>query len=122
MNSHESAAVVVVDAAGTIRYWSGGAVTLFGHHDVVGESLDVIVPEEFRSQHWNGFRRAMDTGESESSGGRFNIPVRCADGATRCFPGTFSVLWDGHGRAVGGVGTWTEPLGGEEPFTAVAPL
>ncbi|WP_405160108.1 PAS domain-containing protein [Nocardia sp. NBC_01499] len=122
MESHESVAVVLVDISGTIQYWSTGATLLFGHANSVGQTLDVIVPEEFREQHWSGFRLAMETGVSEESGGRFNIPVRCSDDKVRSFPGTFSVLWDGRGAAVGGVGTWTRRRGDEEPFTPVAPL
>ncbi|MCX4091967.1 PAS domain-containing protein [Nocardia sp. alder85J] len=119
MESHESIAVVLVDTTGTIRYWSAGATTLFGHPDAVGQTLDVIVPDEFRAQHWSGFRKAMETGEAASSGGRFNIPIRCADGRARSFPGTFSLLCDGHGRAIGGVGTWSQRTGDEEPFTPI---
>ena|SRR5579883_2106455 len=119
MESLESAAVLVADSSGVIRYWSPGAATLFRHHDLVGETLDAIVPEDFRDKHWAGFRRAMSTGESVISGGRLNIPVRCGDGETRAFPGTFTVLWDGHGRAVGAVAVWSERRGDEVPFSPV---
>lgn len=115
----DSVALLVADTTGVIRYWSPGAQTLFGHEDPIGASLDTIVPEEFRERHWTGFKRAMATGESTASGGRLNIPVLCADGEVRAFPGTFTVLWDGHGRAVGALGTWTERRGDEVPFTPV---
>lgn len=121
MPNLESSAVVVADSSGVIRYWSPGAATLFGHHDLVGETLDRVVPEDFRGKHWAGFRRAMSTGESPISGGRLNIPVLCADGRTRAFPGTFSVLWDGHGHAVGAVAVWSERRGDEVPFSPVEP-
>ena len=121
MSSHDSTAIVLVDTSGTIRYWSQGATGLFGHLDPVGQTLDVIVPEEFRERHWTGFHRAMTTGESPISGGRLNIPVRCADGDVRSFPGTFSVLWDGHGRPIGALGAWSARRGDEQPFSAVEP-
>jgi hypothetical protein len=119
MESDESIAVVLVDTTGTVQYWSAGATALFGHPNSVGHTLDVIVPDEYRGQHWSGFHKAMETGVAESAGGRYNIPVRCADGQARSFPGTFSLLWDGHGRAVGGVGTWSRRVGDEEPFTPI---
>lgn len=119
MKSHDSIAVVVVDTTGVIKYWSSGASALFGHSNPVGRTLDVIVPEDYRAQHWAGFHKAMETAEAEASGGRFNIPINCADGQVRCFPGTFSLLWDGHGRAVGGVGTWSERFGDEVPFSPI---
>ncbi|WP_157387224.1 hypothetical protein [Nocardia terrae] len=111
--------MVLVDTTGTIRYWSRGASTLFGHVDPVGRTLDVIIPEDYRAQHWAGFHKAMETGVAEAAGGRYNIPINCADGHVRCFPGTFSLLCDGHGRAVGGIGTWTERTGDEQPFTPI---
>src|SRR5687767_6247340 len=75
VETHESTAVVLVDTSGVIRYWSSGATSLFGVSDPVGDTLDVIVPSEFRDRHWAGFQRAMKTGESPISGGRLNIPV-----------------------------------------------
>jgi len=114
--------VVVVDTAGVIRYWSAGATALFGLAEPVGETLDVIVPDAFRERHWAGFHRAMSTGESPISGGRINIPVRCGDDEVRAFPGTFTVLWDGHGRPAGAVGIWSERRGDEAPFSPIEPL
>ena len=91
METHEATAVVLVDPAGVIRYWSSGADVLFGIVQPVGEKLDVIVPQEFRERHWAGFHRAMATGESRISGGRLNIPVRCGDGGPQ-------LPWHVHGR------------------------
>src|SRR5438309_1174221 len=107
MGTHEATAVALVDTDGVIRYWSPGADALFGVVQPLGETLDVIVPEECRERHWAGFHRAMTTGESRISGGRLNIPVRCGDGELRSFPGTFTVLWDGHGAPIGAIGAWS---------------
>jgi hypothetical protein len=38
------------------------------------------------------------------------------------FPGTFSMLCDGHGRSVGAVAMWSERRGNEAPFTPIEPL
>jgi PAS domain S-box-containing protein len=122
VESHEDNAVVVVDPTGTIRYWSSGATALFGHGDSVGLKLDIIVPEPFRDMHWSGFHRAMTTGESRSSGDRRNIPVLCADGEVRPFPGTFTVTWDAHGRPTGAIAIWSDRRGDEEPFSEIEPL
>ncbi len=119
MEPHESTAVVLVDTSGVIRYWSPGATTLFGVTDPVGETLDAIVPPEFRERHWAGFHRAMKTGESPISGGRLNLPVQCGDGEVRSFPGTFTVLWDGHGQPIGATAAWSQRRGDETPFTPI---
>jgi hypothetical protein len=120
VQSHETTAVVLTDTPGVIRYWSLGATVLFGLSDAVGETLDVIVPAEFRDRHWAAFHRAMQTGESRISGGRLNIPVLCGDGEVRSFPGTFTVLWDGHGRPIGATAAWSERQGDEPPFSPIA--
>jgi PAS domain S-box-containing protein len=115
--------VVFADAKDLIRYWSPGAARLFGYAtaDAVGRSLDLIVPEAFREQHWAGFRRGVATGQARVSGGRTNIPVRCRDGEVRPFTGTFVFLTDAHGIGVGAIAIWGDPVGGEEVFGAILP-
>ena len=58
-------AIVFADREGTIRLWNRGAEVLFGFAaaEVVGSSLDVIIPERFRAAHWAGFRRAIASGQ-----------------------------------------------------------
>ena len=57
-------AVVVVDAAGTICYWNDGAARIFGYgpEEMVGSTLDAIIPERLRQRHNEGFRAAMARG------------------------------------------------------------
>ena len=57
-------AIILADRDGLIRICNRGAETIFGHSaaEVLGSSLDVIVPERFRSGHWEGFHRAIDSG------------------------------------------------------------
>ena len=52
-------AIVIADTDGVIRLWNEGAARLIGHSatDAVGQKLDLIVPPDFRAQHWNGFGR-----------------------------------------------------------------
>jgi PAS domain S-box-containing protein len=42
---------------GIIRPWNAAASTVFGYSaaEAVGQSLDLIVPEQFRVRHWDGF-------------------------------------------------------------------
>jgi PAS domain S-box-containing protein len=61
-----SDAIVATDREGRIVFWNPGAERIFGFtsHEAVGQSLDLIVPENLRARHWQGFRRVMQTGES----------------------------------------------------------
>jgi len=60
-------AIIFSDRDGMIRLWNRGAETIFGYaaEEVMGESLDVIVPERFRAAHWAGFRRAIEAGQTK---------------------------------------------------------
>jgi PAS domain S-box-containing protein len=62
-----SDAVILTDREGTIRIWNAGAEAIFGHAaaDVIGANLDVIIPERLRRAHWDGFARAIHTGETK---------------------------------------------------------
>ncbi len=63
-------AVIFADRGGIIRYWGRGAESLFGHSaaNALGESLDLIIPERFRSAHWQAYDRAIDTGRTKYEG------------------------------------------------------
>ena len=60
-------AIIFADRGGAIRVWNHGAETVFGYAavEVLGKSLDVIIPEQLRVAHWEGFRRAIDTGQTK---------------------------------------------------------
>lgn len=60
-------AVIFADCEGAIRLWNRGAEAVFGYSaaEVLGGSLDVIIPERFRRAHWDGFRKAIDTGQTK---------------------------------------------------------
>lgn len=60
-------AIIFADRDGAIRVWNHGAEAVFGYAaaEVLGNSLDVIIPERLRRAHWEGFRRAFDTGQTK---------------------------------------------------------
>lgn len=57
-------AVVSADREGIIRDWNETAENIFGHRakEAIGRTIDLIVPEEERADHWRSFRRVMATG------------------------------------------------------------
>lgn len=76
-------AVVYADTKGVIRYWNPGAERIFGYAvaEAVGQTLDLIIPENLRARHWEGFDRAMATGQSRyGAGDLLSVPARCKDG------------------------------------------
>ena len=57
-------AVVSADREGIIRDWNETAEHIFGHSagQAIGQTLDLVVPEEERANHWRNFRCVMATG------------------------------------------------------------
>ncbi|MDD2582657.1 MAG: PAS domain S-box protein, partial [Desulfuromonadaceae bacterium] len=49
-------AILISDREGIISFWNSGAELMFGHTaaEAVGQSLDLIIPENLRSRHWDG--------------------------------------------------------------------
>src|SRR5579859_1413288 len=76
------AAGIVADAEGRIVYWDADAERLFGHpaHEVLGRTLDIIIPEKLRERHWHGYRRVMDGGATELGERTLAVPALHADG------------------------------------------
>jgi PAS domain S-box-containing protein len=113
----EEPALVVADRDGVIRMWNEGAEQLFGHSavDAIGQTLDLIVPEERRGAHWAGFRAAMQNGRSKLDQPAAFLPVGCADGEIRRFPGRLIFLRDAAGVGVGAMGVFRPPEGWSGP-------
>jgi PAS domain S-box-containing protein len=96
-------AVIFADRDGVIREWNASAERIFGHsrEEAIGQSLDIIVPERFREAHWNGYRRALEAGETKYVGQA--MPTRSArkDGETIYVELTFAIVKDDGGNVLG---------------------
>jgi PAS domain S-box-containing protein len=59
----EPRAVIVADRDGVIRDWNPVAERIFGYSAVeaIGQTLDLVMPEEERADHWRNYRRVMTT-------------------------------------------------------------
>lgn len=60
-------AVIFADREGLIRIWNRGAEAVFGFtgDEALGQSLDIIIPEELRKRHWEGYRAAVAAGKTK---------------------------------------------------------
>lgn len=118
MSQADGAAVVLVDAGGTIRYLSEAMTAMVGHspEQAVGRSLDLFVPPDYRQRHWAGFRSAMTSGTARLEGMAASIPVLCADGQVRHWPARFTLVRDPRGRPVGAVAALVEPEAHDSPW------
>ncbi len=79
-----SDAIIYADKEGVIRFWNAGATRIFGFSEAeaMGQSLDLIIPENLRERHEKGFEKTMATGESRYGGGDIlSVPALRKDGS-----------------------------------------
>jgi PAS domain S-box-containing protein len=76
-------AILYTDREGAIRLWNAGAEAIFGYAagEVIGRSLDVIIPEKLRGRHWDGYHRVMGGAPSRYAAGELlAVPALRKDG------------------------------------------
>jgi two-component system cell cycle sensor histidine kinase/response regulator CckA len=58
-------AIVAIDAHGTIISWNAGACNAFGYSadEVLGQSVELLMPERYRDSHRQGLQRARAIGQ-----------------------------------------------------------
>jgi PAS domain S-box-containing protein len=96
-------ALVLAEPSGVIRVWNPGAEALFGHRaaDAIGQTLDLIVPPEFRERHWAGFKAAMAAGDGKIDRAAANLPALHRDGTVMRVAVRLLVLHDARDRVAG---------------------
>ena len=96
-------AIVFADTEGAIRFWNAAAERVFGHTaaDVLGKSLDIIIPERFREAHWKGYERAVRERATKYVGRALATRASRADGGRIYVELSFSVVLDADGAVAG---------------------
>ena len=97
-------AIVYADAEGVIRAWNRGATRIFGfaEAEALGRSLDLIIPENLRERHWQGYRATMRTGQSRYGDGQLlSVPAIRKDGTRVSVEFTILPFTDNAGRMIG---------------------
>ena len=97
-------AIIYADADGLVRYWNHGAERLFGFpsDEALGESLDLIIPENLRKRHWEGYARTMQTGLTRyGQGDVLAVPALRKDGSRVSVEFTILPFQDNEGKMRG---------------------
>jgi PAS domain S-box-containing protein len=96
-------ALVFAEPSGVVRAWNSGAESLFGHSaaEAIGQTLDLIVPPEFRERHWAGFRAAMAAGDGKIDRAAANLPALHRDGTVMRVTVRLLVVHDARDRVAG---------------------
>ncbi len=96
-------AILISDRAGIIHFWNRGAELIFGHTaaESVGQSLDIIIPENLRKRHWEGYERVMASGETHYKTGLLSTPGVRKDGTRIALEFSIVLLRDEGGGMAG---------------------
>jgi PAS domain S-box-containing protein len=96
-------AIIFADREGIIRLWNVGAETIFGYRaaEVLGQSLELIIPERLRDQHRQGYRRVVETGVTQYDRRLLAVPAIRKDGARISLEFTVVLLRQATGEVLG---------------------
>jgi PAS domain S-box-containing protein len=96
-------AIIFADREGVIRLWNAGAEAMFGYRtaEMEGRSLDLIIPENLRTRHNEGYRRVMATGHSRYAAELLAVPGLRKDGVRISLEFTITLIKDDGGEVLG---------------------
>ena len=97
--------VILADREGLITAWNRGSESLFGYpaKEVLGRSLDIIIPEHLRPAHWEGYRRSLASGATKYTGRVMTTRAVHKDGRKLYVDFSFGMLKDAAGAVVGAI-------------------
>lgn len=98
-----SDAIMFSDREGIIRLWNSGAEKMFGFssEEALGQSLDLIIPDNLRGRHWDGYGRVMESGTSRYSTDLLSAPALKKDGTRISTEFSMVMVKDDDGRMLG---------------------
>lgn len=76
-----------------IGFWNKGAECIFGFSEgeAIGQSLDIIIPENLRKRHWDGYDETMRIGKTRyGAGDLLAVPALHKNGS--CISVEFTIL------------------------------
>lgn len=96
-------AILIADRDGAIHFWNSGAERMFGHTatEALGQSLDLIIPENLRARHWQGYFRVMNTGQTKYLTEKLTSPGVRKDGSRLSLEFSMVLLRDDQGGIEG---------------------
>ncbi len=97
-------AVMFVDRDGLVRTWNAGAEAMVGWSaaELVGRSMDAIIPERLRARHWSGWRKVLETGVTRYSGkDLLAVPAMRKDGSQISIEFSIQIVRDDGGAMLG---------------------
>lgn len=96
-------AIMFADREGIIRLWNSGAERMFGFsaEEALGQSLDLIIPENLRGRHWDGYHLVMQSGSSRYSTDLLSAPALHKNGSRISTEFSMVMVKDKEGKMLG---------------------
>ena len=93
-------AVMVCDAQGAILLWNPACERMFGHSEaeVLGKTMDMIIPERLRKRHWEGYEKTMATGITKYGHDVLRVPAVDKSGNSLSIAFTVAMLFGADGK------------------------
>ncbi|MBF0383660.1 MAG: PAS domain S-box protein [Magnetococcales bacterium] len=78
--AHE--AIITINEDGQITFWNQAATKTFGYKEdeVIGITLDAVIPKSLMTSHKVGLEKAVETGVLQHQGKTLDLPAICKDG------------------------------------------
>ncbi|MBA4176522.1 MAG: histidine kinase [Leptothrix sp. (in: Bacteria)] len=93
-------AVMVCDARGAITLWNPACERMFGftEAEVMGQTMDMIIPERLRGRHWEGYHQTMASGVTKYGSDVLRVPALDKQGRTMSIAFTVALLHGPDGK------------------------
>ena len=103
ITKNSSDAIMFADQDGLIRLWNRGAELMFGHSsaEATGKSLDLIIPENLRGRHWEGYHKVMASGVTRYGTELLSAPGIRKDGTRLSLEFSMVIVRDEAGAILG---------------------
>ena len=96
-------AIIMADQKGIIHLWNKGAEMIFGFNpaEALGQSLHIIIPENLRERHDQGYQKVMRSGRSKYASNLLAVPALNKDGARISVEFTIILIRDHQDQILG---------------------
>jgi PAS domain S-box-containing protein len=93
-------ALMVCDAQGAIVLWNPACERMFGFSaaEVMGQTMDMIIPERLRVRHWDGYHKTMASGITKYGTDLLKVPAVDKQGRAMSIAFTVSLLHGPDGK------------------------